>query len=204
MSLLEKKIESLLYISNKPLSIKKLAELTGTTPENIENSLSVLSDKYNTDTSGLRIMRNGNMLQFATSPDAKEVVEEFLKSETSGEITRPQLETLTIIAYLGPILKEEIEHIRGVNCTLILRNLMIRGLVESSSHGPEKQTKYSVTLDFLRFLGIDSVNQLPDFDKLSRHEHIETLLANNKSTDSESDIEQSENADTDNKSVVSE
>jgi len=53
-----------------------------------------------------------------------------LKDETTGELTKPSIETLTIIAYRGPIAKYELERIRGINCSLILRNLILRGLAE--------------------------------------------------------------------------
>jgi len=66
-----------------------------------------------------------------TAKESSEIVEKFLKEELTGEMTRPQLETLTIIAYRGPMTKMEIEQIRGVNCSLILRNLLMRGLVEA-------------------------------------------------------------------------
>lgn len=170
------KIESILFITNKPLSAKKLAELTSASDGDVEHAIALLQEKYNAPESGIRLLKNGTNVQLATAPDSAEVVEEFLKSELTGDITKPQLETLTIIAYRGPILKSELEQIRGVNCSLILRNLQIRGLVEMTSSEKDKQSQYQITMDFMRFLGIDSVSDLPDYERLSRHENIEAIL----------------------------
>lgn len=170
------KIEALLYIANKPLSVRKLADIVSTSVEDVEQGIALLQEKFNTDASGLRILRNGNDVQFATAPDLSETVEIFLKQELTGDMTKPQLETLTIIAYRGPVRKEEIEHIRGVNCSLILRNLLMRGLIEAVSDGDKDGIKYRVTLDFLRFLGINTISELPNFEELSRHENIEEVL----------------------------
>lgn len=178
------KLESILFISNRPLSYKKLTELISVKPEAIKNSAELLKEKYN-QSSGVRVLDNGHSLQLATNPDTGEVVEEFLKKELTGEMTRPQLETLTIIAYRGPILKAELEQIRGVNCSLILRNLLIRGLVEVVTDD-EKVARYQITMDFLRFLGVSSQNELPDYEKLAGHEFISALLNQQNEDEQES------------------
>jgi len=87
-------------------------------------------------------------------------------------LTRPQLETLTVVAYCGPITKPELEQLRGVNCALILRNLMMRGLVKEVEDVTNFLPTFEVTMDYLRHLGINSLNELPDYDKLHKHENI--------------------------------
>lgn len=174
MSDVVSQIESLLFISNKPLSHKKLKDAVGASDDALSEAIAVLRDKY--ASGGVRLVEQGSNIQFSTAPESHIVVEDFLKAEISGDVTRPQLEALTIIAYRGPLLKEELEHIRGVNCSLILRNLLVRGLVEGVTSGPDKQVRYQITLDFLRFLGIERVDQLPDYATLSQHEHIESIL----------------------------
>ena len=94
----------------------------------------------------------------------------------AGELTRPSIETLTIIAYRGPITKPEIEQIRGVNCSLILRNLLMRGLVEESESVERLQPVYAISADFLRHLGLHAISDLPDYATLHGDEKISQLL----------------------------
>lgn len=174
--MLRKQIESILFISNKPLTPKQLADICGADKSEVQKVINELKQEYNTENKGVRIIDHDNKVQMATTPESSEIVEKFLKEELTGEMTRPQLETLTIIAYRGPITKLDLEQIRGVNCSLILRNLMIRGLVEARLDKKISTTVYNVTMDFVRFLGLTSVKDLPDYERLSKHEVIENLL----------------------------
>lgn len=177
---LKSKIESILFISTRPLTIKKLVELLGSDEEKIKIAISELfSDYENRKDSGLQINRIGKQYQLSTVPDNQKIVKDFVREELTGELTRPQLETLTVIAYRGPISKEELEQIRGVNCSLILRNLMIRGLIESEDDKKSMKTYYFITFDFLRFLGLREISQLPEYDKLHSSEILEQLIVKN-------------------------
>jgi segregation and condensation protein B len=115
-------------------------------------------------------------LQLATNPAAAEAVRLFAKEEVGGELTRPSLETLTIIAYRGPMTKPEIEQLRGINCTLILRNLLLRGLIEERDDLSKLQPVYSVSLDFLRHLGVKKVSELPDFVRFHNDPQINRMI----------------------------
>ncbi|HOY56217.1 MAG TPA: SMC-Scp complex subunit ScpB [bacterium] len=178
--MLKKQIEALLFLSNKPLTIKKIADLVERSKTEVETVLEVLKQEYNIDSRGLKLIFNADEVQMATAPEAAATVEKFLKEEQTGEMTRPQLETLTIIAYRGPITKMELEQIRGVNCSLILRNLMIRGLVAEAINKKIKTMVYQVTLDFVRHLGLTSTTELPDFERLSQSETLLDLLNRNE------------------------
>jgi segregation and condensation protein B len=159
------------------LSVKRLAEVTGHGKEDVKEALEALESDYaDRQGSGLLILRNGDEIQLATSPENAEMVKEFLKDETFGELTRPALETLTIVAYRGPITKAELEQVRGVNCSLILRNLMIRGLVEMQEGSAGASGTYRITFDFLRYLGLREVKQLPEYEVLRSDENLRKLL----------------------------
>lgn len=160
-------LEALLFVSSKPFTIKGLAKLVQSDEEKVEGWLDELSELYNDSDRGVRVVRNGNDVQLLSSPDCRELVEEFLKEEITGELTRPQLETLTIIAYRGPISKPDIEQIRGINCTLILRNLEWRGLIEETDMSTPEIPAYRVTMDFVRYLGLSSIEQLPQFEAMN-------------------------------------
>jgi len=133
-----------------------------------------LQAKYNTPKSGIIILQNNDEYQMTSSPDNREVAENFLKSEVSGELTRPQLETLTVISYCGPITKPELEQIRGVNCSLILRNLMLRGLVKEVNTAG-LLSAYQVTMNYLRHLGLTCIDELPNYDQLKNHPYLEEV-----------------------------
>ncbi|MBU2229073.1 SMC-Scp complex subunit ScpB [Patescibacteria group bacterium] len=183
---LSSEIESLLFIASKPLTAKKLAEIGKTDKKDVEEALQELMDKYNGGKQGIALMRHGSKFELVSSPVNAKVVREYLKDEQTGELTKPSLETLTIVAYRGPVTKGELEMIRGVNCSLILRNLLIKGLVEGEENSKDKLTYYWITFDFMRFLGINDVKELPDYEKLNSDNNLEELLnEDNKSNEEE-------------------
>lgn len=173
---LSSQLESLLFISSKPLSVKEISEITGVKAKEVEEALENLANEYKEQARGFILIKNNGQYQLTTAPENTELVSKFLKDETSGELSQPSLEALTIIAYRGPITKLELERIRGVNCSLILRNLLIRGLIEEKADKQKNDNLYSVTLDFIKFLGISSLEELPDYEKLHRDDSLEEVL----------------------------
>ncbi|MBI4812527.1 SMC-Scp complex subunit ScpB [Candidatus Falkowbacteria bacterium] len=169
-------IESLLFISAKPMSAKQLAGLVGKPSKEAEAVGDELVEYYKNNKSGIQIIKNGSDYQMVSSPENAKLVREFIKDETSGELTRPSLEALTVIAYRGPISKIDLDRIRGVNCALILRNLLLRGLIEGRMDKKKNETYYNITFDFIRFLGINDARELPDYEKLSKNDTIERVL----------------------------
>lgn len=176
MEAIKNKIESLLFISHKPLAIGEIAKINSIDASEAEKILEELYAQYQERNSGIVILKNNNKYQMATAGDSSEVISEFIKAEITGELTKPSLEALTIIAYRGPVSKAELELIRGVNCGLILRNLLMRGLIEAKEDKSREITVYSVTFEFLKYLGITKVEELPDFESLNRNNNLEKLL----------------------------
>ena len=176
MNILEQQIESLLFIAGKPLSIRRLAEMLKVKPNEIREAGDALLTRYKDEDRGIHIMRVDDQFQMATTPHSADLIETFIKSEQTGELTKPSLETLTIIAYRGPITKSELEQIRGVNCSLILRNLLIRGLAKAHFEKKLKTTVYQVTLEFLQFLGVSTLAELPEYEKLHNDQRLRELL----------------------------
>lgn len=173
---LRRNLESLLLVATRPLSLKKIAETLDVTVGDVQAALAELKARLNVESSGIQLLEHGSSVQFVTNPLASKLITEYLKEEQAGELTRPALETLTIIAYRGPISKIQLDTIRGVNCSLILRNLMIKGLVEAKGNKDKLQTTYSVTNDFVRFLGLTHINQLPDYEQLHSDERLEQII----------------------------
>lgn len=170
-------IEALLLVSNRPLTVRELASLAEASPRETHQALAALAAAYDQrQTAGVLLQRSGSQAQLVTTGACAPVVQRFLKQETSGELTRAQLETLTIIAYRGPVSRAELEQIRGVNCAIILRHLMMRGLIEAPADHQVGILHYVVSLDFLKALGYASVEQLPDFQRLHTLDTVSRLL----------------------------
>lgn len=170
-------IESLLFITHRPLSIKEICKITKSSLTNIKQSLNELINEYADKNKGISIIKNEQEFQMVTNPNNGLVVKEFLKQEISGELTPASLETLSIIAYRSPISKQELEQIRGVNCSVILRHLLIKGLVIEQDK--EKQV-YNVSLDFIRYLGINDLKDLPDYKRLNKEIPLSYLMQQGK------------------------
>ncbi len=173
-------LESLLIASGRSLSLKELVKILKTDSKKIEKALEDLKEDYKNNQRGLAIVKNNYKYQLASSASNADLVSEFLQEEVSGELTQPSLEALSIISYRQPISKEEIERIRGVNCSLILRNLLIRGLIEEKFDKQKQINYYYVSLDFVRHLGISDVSKLADYEKLSSQESLNELIENSK------------------------
>lgn len=174
-------IESILFISTKPLTVKEIFKMLKKADikagkKEIKQALSELIEEYNVESKGIHIINVDDKFQMVTNPKNKELIDKMIRLERTGDLTQPSIETLTIIAYRGPIAKAELEQIRGVNCSLILRNLMIRGLVEMEIDQITGQEMYNITPEFLKYLGINKVDELPDYDKLNQMETLEEFL----------------------------
>ena len=174
---LKAQLESLLFISPKALSLKELASLTKVKSGEVEAALQELSQSYQAQVSGFQLISNNSSYQLTTSAENSALIQDFLKDETSGELTQPSLEALTVIAYRGPVSKLELERVRGVNCSLIIRNLLLRGLIEENFDKQKNENYYSVSLEFIRFLGLRQVSELPDYDRLHQEPTLAAVMA---------------------------
>lgn len=176
MNELSAKIEALLFVATKPMPIKQLAKILGASIEDIDAAISQLVVVRNTDLSGIHFIVGDEGIQLVSNPLFADVVSALAKEDVDSELTRPSLETLTIVAYRGPMTKPEIEAIRGVNCTLILRNLLVRGLITEEEDSIKLQAVYTLSNDALRYLGLHDVKELADYDVLHGNNKIDKLL----------------------------
>jgi len=170
---LKSRIESLLFITNRPFKKSQLSKILEVNQDQIEEEIKNLISQYNLPSSGIIIIDNGEEVEMATSPENAGLIKGFLKKEINEELTPASLETISIIAYRGPISEEELSELRGVNCAIIIRHLLVKGLVsEKEENG---KILYQVSLDFIRQLGIKSLEGLPDWQKLNRNISLSEL-----------------------------
>ena len=174
---LEIKIESVLFWKGEPVSFEQLAKILGASEEEIKSAVQKLYQ--NLLSRGIRVLINGDKVALGTTPDMSEIFGKMTKEELGKELTKSSLEALAIVLYKKGATRTEIDYIRGVNSSFILRNLAIRGLVERKIH-PEDSRKfiYMPTFDLLSFLGITDEKELPDFEKVK--EMIASQIGNIK------------------------
>jgi segregation and condensation protein B len=169
-------LESLLFISGEPIRTLRLAKICNIPKNDVEAALGELKNDYEQEKRGLMIITKEDSVQLATNPLNQEFVSQLVSGELGGELSRSALETLAIVAYRGPIPRVQIEAIRGVNCSYVLRSLLLRGLVERKEVADIRGYLYETSFNFLKNLGVGSVKDLPEWEKLSKNEKVAELL----------------------------
>lgn len=170
------KIEAILFWKGEPVSIKKLSQIFSTyggstegrekvvTEEEIKDAIKELEEKIKDR--GIVLVSKDDEYTLATSKDVSEIIEKLTREELVKDLGKAGLETLSIVIYQGPISRAEIDYIRGVQSNFILRNLMIRGLVEKISNPNDQRSfLYKPTFELLSYLGVSRIEDLPDFEK---------------------------------------
>ena len=170
---IDAKLEAVLFFKAEPLSIKKLAQILKTDETEVITALGVLKEKLLGR--GVTLIEKDDEVMLGTAPEASGMIEELSKEELSRDLGKAGLETLSIVLYRGPITRSGIDYIRGVNSTFILRNLLIRGLVEKIPNPNDQRSfLYRATFDLLSRLGIPRVEDLPEYG--STNESIEKFV----------------------------
>lgn len=159
---LEFQIEALLFYKNEPIEIKKISNLIGTGEKEVKEALINLGNSL--ENRGICLVMTDKEVSLATAPGTQDLIEQVTKDEMSKDIGKAGLETLAIILYNGPISRREIDYIRGVNSTFILRSLSMRGLVEREPDQKDQRVfKYRGSLSLLAHLGIKKIEELPEY-----------------------------------------
>ncbi len=162
MDKLEQQIESVLLFKNEPVSVKDLSQWLDVKPEEIREALKRLQDFYKNR--GIVIVSDGEHFNLGTHADSSDLITTLQKEEFSRELGRAGLETLAVILYRAPVSRREIDRVRGVNSGFILRNLLIRGLIERvESASGERSFSYKPTLKLFEHLGVTSPEELPEY-----------------------------------------
>ena len=161
-------IESLLFVADRPVTVEHLATALDVPVEEIEAVLQALREEY--QERGIRIQHKGDRLQLVSAPEAGPHIERFLGLEISGRLSTAALEALSIVAYRQPVTRAQVEAIRGVHSDSVLRSLVRRGLVEviGRAESVGRPILYGTTFEFLQQFGLQSMQDLPDWQELER------------------------------------
>lgn len=159
---LERHVEAVLFYKAEPMKKTALAGFFKVDPEELDASLEALSERLME--SAIRLISTDDTVQLVTAPELSETIERLRKDEERRDIGRAGAETLAIILYRGPLSRADIDRIRGVNSNFILRNLLIRGLVERRAHPTDQRSYfYAVTPSLMNHLGIERREDMPEF-----------------------------------------
>jgi segregation and condensation protein B len=162
---ISKKIEAVLFFKGEPVSKSALARMLEVSSEELSGGLEHFKEAISGR--GVKVIENGDFTSLGTAPEVGEIIERLSKEELEKDLSKASVETLSIILYQGPVGRNEIDFIRGVNSAFILRNLLIKGLIEKTVHPQDRRTfLYSASTDLLSHLGITSLGDLPEFEEV--------------------------------------
>jgi segregation and condensation protein B len=159
---LDAKIEAILFFRGEPIKLKKLAEFLDVKIPELDKGVNVLEERLKI--SGLSLVRNGDEIMLGTKAEVGGIIEKITKEELTRDLGKAGLETISIILYKNPISRREIDFIRGVNSSFILRNLLIRGLIERGEQNEAggRGYHYKPTFELLGFMGLTNTTELPE------------------------------------------
>ena len=165
-------IESLIFVADEPLSMKQLEAVLGNIPRSqISAIVKQLIAEYETKRCGFVLQEVAGGYQFRTRPEYKEWIVK-LKQSAPAKLSRAALETLAIIAYKQPVLRTDVEHLRGVECGGVLKTLLERDLIKVLGRKdlPGRPMLYGTTRRFLEFFGLKDLSCLPSLEEMEQLE----------------------------------
>ena len=171
-------VETLLFLSERPLSVEELRQASGVDAERLEKALDKLTGHYREGVCGIVLHEVAGGWQLRSSPDNSAFSRRFLKVKPQ-RLTRAALESLAIIAYRQPVTRPEVEEIRGVDCGAVVKALLERKLIKilGKKEEPGRPILYGTTREFLEFFALKDLASLPtlrEFHELSE-EHREIV-----------------------------
>jgi segregation and condensation protein B len=163
---LARTLEALLVVAAQPLSVEALAEAAGDEAERVQTALSLLGERYREGRSGIVLEHVAGGWAFRASREASEACARLYERPVERGLSQAALETLAVIAYLGPCSRPEIARIRGVAVDSVVAGLLERGLIAEAGREETGALRYATTPLFERVFGLESLSQLPRLDDL--------------------------------------
>ncbi len=164
---LAKTVEALLVVASSPLSVAELADAAADDPERVEAALGLVGERYREGRSGIVLEHVAGGWAFRASREAAEACARMVEKPAQRGLSQAAMETLAIVAYLGPCTRPDIARIRGVAADSAVASLQERGLISESGRDEEAGAiRYRTTPLFERVFGLESLSQLPRLDDL--------------------------------------
>lgn len=164
---LARTVEALLVVAAAPLSAAELAEAAADDPERVEAALGLVGERYREGRSGIVLEHVAGGWAFRASREAAEACARMVEKPAQRGLSQAALETLAIVAYLGPCTRPDVARIRGVSADSAVASLVERGLIAEAGRDDEGGAiRYKTTPLFERVFGLESLSQLPRLDDL--------------------------------------
>lgn len=160
---IEQVVEALVFASPEPVSGEKIAAAVEVSPDVVASAVESLNAAYEREKRAFRIMEISGGYQYRTLPEFADSIRGLGRQVASGRISLAALETLAIIAYRQPISRVEIEKVRGVNVSGVVKTLLEKKLVTVTGRADVlgRPLLYGTTPQFLRYFGLSGLDQLP-------------------------------------------
>jgi segregation and condensation protein B len=177
-------VEALLFISDQPLTIERLSDVTEVAPEEVKQVLEELANEYKRGDRGFQIREVAGGYRMFSHPAYARYIEKLILSYDHRRLSQAALETLSIVAYKQPVTKADIAAVRGVNSEGVVNTLVNRGLVKEAGKqdAPGLPILYATTDRFLESFGLRSVSELPSLDEFIPDDDVRKQIADNLRT----------------------
>ncbi len=158
-------IEAVLFWRAEPVAISDLSKWLEKSEVEIQNGLTELEARL--QGRGIKLVKKDDEVMLGTAPEASVLIEKLTKEELSRDLGKAALETLAIVIYQGPVTRSQIDYVRGVNSSFILRHLQVRDLIEKIPHPTDSRSwLYQPTFQLLTHLGVTKIEELPDYQQI--------------------------------------
>jgi segregation and condensation protein B len=170
---LARTLEALLVVASAPLPVEELAAAADDDPERVETALGLLGERYREGRSGIVLEHVAGGYAFRAAREAAEACGRLFERPVQRGLSQAALETLAIVAYLGPCTRPDIARIRGVAADSAVAGLVERGLIAEAgrSDEPSGAVRYRTTALFERVFGLESLTALPRLDDVAEDEY---------------------------------
>ena len=171
---LQRAIEAILFAAGERIEISRLSMVLEADPSEIIAAADALADELAFNRRGIRIIRLDDGYQMVSSGEMADYITKALETRKPPKLSASQLETLTIIAYYQPATKAMVEQIRGVDSAYSITALLNKKLIEDAGrlNVPGRPIQYKTTPDFLRTFALNSLEDLPEIEKVSLGEPV--------------------------------
>ena len=171
---LQRAIEAILFAAGERIEVSRLSMVLEVDPDEIIAAADALADELAFNRRGIRILRLEDGYQMVSSGEMADYITKALETRKPPKLSASQLETLTIIAYYQPATKAMVEQIRGVDSSYSIAALLNKKLIEDAGrlNVPGRPIQYKTTPDFLRTFALNSLEDLPEIEKVSLGEPV--------------------------------